>query len=293
MYADDATFIGSDRDLQRLAMTVGAIETRAECWYSANRLMLNRDKTQKIVFFTASDVGAGVADAALLGVVLDSKLCWSSHIEVVRRRLSSHIFLLRQIKRITTENIQLSVYFALIFLLRQIKRITTENIQLSVYFALIHSQLSYGVVLWGNSGAAVRLFRLQKRSVRIVAQLSYGVVLWGNSGAAVRLFRLQKRSVRIVAGAAPRESCRSYCSKYGIMILPCLYIYYTLLEIHRNITSYKTQADNHCYNTRYANNLRIPKLRLTKSIKNTTMYYPVNGEVYTTACSSSESRNSC
>ncbi|KAK9696088.1 hypothetical protein QE152_g32133 [Popillia japonica] len=127
-------------------MTVRAIETRAESWYSANRLMLNRDKTQKIVFSTASDVGAGVPDAALLGVVLDSKLCWSSHVEMVRRRLSSHIFLLRQIKRITT-----------------------ENVQLSVYFALIHSQLSYGVVLWGNSGAAVRLFRLQKRSVRIVA----------------------------------------------------------------------------------------------------------------------------
>ncbi|KAK9745125.1 hypothetical protein QE152_g7140 [Popillia japonica] len=179
--------------------------------------MLNRDKTQKIVFSIASDVGAGVLDATLLGVVLDSKLCWSSHVEMVRRRFSSHIFLLRQIKRITT-----------------------ENIQLSVYFALIHSQLSYGVVLWGNSGAAVRLFRLQKRSVRIVA------------------------------GAAPRESCRSYFSKYGIMTLPCLYIYYTLLEIHRYITSYKTQADNHCYNTRYANNLRIPKLRLTKSIKNTT-----------------------
>ncbi|KAK9737260.1 hypothetical protein QE152_g10870 [Popillia japonica] len=105
MYADDATFISSDRDLQRLAMTVRAIETRAESWYSANRLMLNRDKTQKIVFSTASDVGADVPDAALLktqkivfstasdvgadvpdaallGVVLDSKLCWSSLISV-------------------------------------------------------------------------------------------------------------------------------------------------------------------------------------------------------------------
>lgn len=52
------------------------------------------------------------------------------------------------------------------------------------------------------------------------------------------------------------------------MPIPSLYVYYSILQIHCNKSSFSTHADYHYYNTRSTNQLRTSKFRLTKSAKN-------------------------
>lgn len=52
------------------------------------------------------------------------------------------------------------------------------------------------------------------------------------------------------------------------MPLPCLYIYFTLLEIHKHSSKFKTQSDIHNHRTRSANLLRNTKFKLKKSENN-------------------------
>lgn len=189
MYADDATLLRSHNDINQLRLVIDETEMRAEAWFDANKLKLNHDKTQRITFSTVSGIREG-SSVTLLGIDLDGRLNWSDHVDRLCGRISSHVFLLRQMKRFSS-----------------------ENTLLTLYYALIHSRLSYGVVLWGNCSTAIRLFRLQKMSIRIIA------------------------------GAASREHCKPFFLKYGIMTLPCLYIYHSILYIHRNKLNYQLHSD--------------------------------------------------
>ncbi len=43
----------------------------------------------------------------------------------------------------------------------------------SLYYTLIHSNLIYGILVWGNSSAVSNLFTLQKRAIRIINHKKY------------------------------------------------------------------------------------------------------------------------
>jgi len=37
-----------------------------------------------------------------------------------------------------------------------------------VYFAYLHSILSYGIIFWGNQSYSDKIFKIQKRAIRII-----------------------------------------------------------------------------------------------------------------------------
>lgn len=213
-FADDTTLLSSANNLDTVYQLSIHSEQHAEKWFCANQLKLNQDKTQRLVFSSGNN-NLNADSATLLGVVLDDSLNWFCHVDLLSKKLSSVIFLLRNLKQLLTPQ-----------LLR------------TSYFSLFHSNISYALVLWGNSCHAIRIFRQQKQAVRILANVG------------------------------TREHCRPLFIKLGIMSLPCFFIYVTLCEIHKNIDSFLVNGDFHNYATRHNNVLRKPRFRLAKSEKN-------------------------
>ncbi|XP_039277657.1 uncharacterized protein LOC111050983 [Nilaparvata lugens] len=117
----------------------------ASDWFSANRFLLNEDKTQSIVFSLRNGNEYNFAPVKLLGFTLDRKLSWGEHIETVCARLSRVVFLLRGLKYSVPPH-----YLKM------------------CYFGFFQSVILYGLPLWGGATDVARVLRLQKRALRII-----------------------------------------------------------------------------------------------------------------------------
>ena len=214
LFADDTTLLCSERNISNLLQLSSNIEIQAKNWFTLNKLTLNEEKTQRLVISSNKNVSKG-EHVKLLGIYLDDNLTWVNHIEQLNKKLSSTIFLFRKLKCILEFD-------------------TLKN----TYFSLFHSRLCYAVILWGNSSHALKVFRQQKKAIRILVNVGF------------------------------TEHCQPIFIKLGIMPLPSLYIYYSLIEIHRGVSGLSTQQDYHDHNTRASGLLRLPRYRLTLSAKN-------------------------
>lgn len=144
LYADDATLLLRSSRIDELQlMEKNALEV-AELWFRCNNLKLNSAKTQSLIFSSNSKVGDG-GSVRLLGMELDGHLRWDAHVNILSKRLSSTLFLMRSISRYIT-----------------------SDMLLCTYYALFHSRLSYGIILWGGRAVAERVLLLQKKAIRIM-----------------------------------------------------------------------------------------------------------------------------
>jgi hypothetical protein len=64
--------------------------------------------------------------------------------------------------------------------------------------------------------------------------LSHGIIFWGLSSSSNKLFKLQKRVVRIMTGQGNRTSCRELFKKLEILPLKSQYIFSILLFVVNN-----------------------------------------------------------
>jgi hypothetical protein len=55
-------------------------------------------------------------------------------------------------------------YYALI----SIKPHMPQVVMKMVYYAYFHSGMSYGIIFWGNSTHSTKIFKIQKRAIRII-----------------------------------------------------------------------------------------------------------------------------
>lgn len=144
-----------------------------------------------------------------LGIHLDKRLTWKDQIDSVCSKVASGIFALRKLSKYCT-----------------------PQVQMMAYYGLIHPHLSYGITLWGGCA----------------------------NGNFERVFRLQKRAVRILAKLKCRESCREAFRELGVLTLPCLYILETALYC-RYKCSLTQGGDIHGYETRARDRLRTRQHR--------------------------------
>jgi hypothetical protein len=106
-----------------------------------------------------------------LGVVIDSKLTWNEHISEVANKLSRQIYLFRSLNQFVSNETLKCVYYAI---------------------------------------------------------MNYGIILWGHSSGCQRLFRLQKKVIRLLARAKKRDSCKPLFIQLKILSLSSLYVYRSL-----------------------------------------------------------------
>jgi hypothetical protein len=166
LYADDTNIFVSDSCLNN-ALSVATSEiTKLDKWFKANKLSLNIKKTTAMLF---SPIRKSVNKTPLnlpvnntnisftentkfLGVIIDNKLNWSSHIQYIASKISKTMGIL----------------------FRARDKLFTENL-VSLYNTLVLPYLTYCIVVWGYTYNKYRssLVKLQNKIVRIITFSKY------------------------------------------------------------------------------------------------------------------------
>ena len=84
--------------------------------------------------------------------------------------------------------------------------------------------------------------------------ISYGLPFWGNSPHSIKIFRMQKRIVRIMIGCKSRVSCRNLCIRLEILPLVSQYILLLMLFVVKNKNLYILNSDNQTKSRRQFSN---------------------------------------
>lgn len=151
LFADDTSLTHSHSDFNMLLTEAQNSLLSAQNWFTNNKLVLNKDKTETMVFSLRQHSELDNSHSVkFLGVLLDSKLTWEEHTVSVCKNISRKIFLLRNLRNCLSHS--------------------TLKI---AYHALIQSSLSYALLVWGHSAHASTVFSMQRKAVRVIAGLQY------------------------------------------------------------------------------------------------------------------------
>jgi hypothetical protein len=113
-------------------------------------MSLNTIKTYYINFTAKNKVERDIGDLGtiitttnytqFLGLTIEYSITWERHIDEVIQKL-----------------------YTTCYMIRNIKPVVSMNTLLSIYHSCFHSVMTYGLMFWGNSSHADRVFKLQKR----------------------------------------------------------------------------------------------------------------------------------
>lgn len=160
LYADDITVMIPCSDTNELENKLNTVLDNIINYLDCHNLTLNFKKTKLIQFKPYQKKSLQfnykykntpleqVNSATLLGIEIDTHLNWKQHLQKLAKKLSSFIY-------------------ALI----NLKKVTNFETALSAYYAYAHSRLTYGIILWGNCTDIQDIFVLQKKCVRILTNI--------------------------------------------------------------------------------------------------------------------------
>jgi len=220
LFADDTSIIITDSN--KWDFNINANHTFQDIypWFNVNLLTLNFNKTQYLEFRTKNYYNVNTqiqsdqkditnsTEIKFLGLIIDDTLSWKQHIEHVVNRMCTACYALRNIKCVVP--------------------IDTLRV---IYFAHIHSIMSYGVIFWGSSSHANKVFILQKRIIRITTNTK------------------------------PRDSCREVFKNMEIMTFS-VHIFINFIQINKHLFNCNNKI--YKYKTRNINNLHFPTVSLSK-----------------------------
>jgi hypothetical protein len=88
-----------------------------------------------------------VTPTKFLGMTIDNSLTWKTHLELLVNKFS-----------------------AAYYIMRSVEPHMSHSILITTYYSLLHSVMPYGIIFWGNSTHRSRIFKIQKRAVRIIME---------------------------------------------------------------------------------------------------------------------------
>ena len=159
-FTDDTTLLFTHRNLNYLRFSIESELLTIQDWFNANKLTLNMDKSSYLLYHNRKQpipnfkiVINGVEIprtkiAKFLGVWLDDKLKWDTHVNKLINKLKCGIGMLRRSKNL----------------------LSTKAKKL-LYFGQIHSDLNYSLCIWGimlESNLTKKLSRIQDIAVKLI-----------------------------------------------------------------------------------------------------------------------------
>ena len=234
LFADDTNLFITGNDIQEIVRIINEELVNIVDWLRANKLSLNIDKTNFILFRPKSrpvstlDIRIEgtqierVTEAKFLGVIIDKKLNWSKHITYIKHKISKSIGIIKKTRRLFD-----------------------TDTMLSLYNSFVYPYLSYCIHVWGMA------YDVHKKD--LVVQ--------------------QKRIVRIIAGAHPRDSSKPLFNRLKILEIDAIYAYNVSLFMYKYVHGmhppifhmYEMNADVHQYNTRQCSLFHIPLCSTNRS----------------------------
>lgn len=168
MFADDTNVFMSNNSLTELVDKLNAELEKVDKWFKANKLSLNLEKTNYILFCSKHKKALNhdykisvnidkqgitrVSSAKFLGVHIDELLCWKEHITDISKKIAKNIGIISRIRH---------------FLPR--------HILVNLYYSLIYPYLSYCNLTWASTyrSRLASLTTLQKRALRIICKAPF------------------------------------------------------------------------------------------------------------------------
>ena len=237
LFADDTSTVASHSNPSTLIKIVNQELVKLNNWFLCNRLHVNYDKTNYMIFRSRNrrvpnnllpvSIGENVIQRKdslqFLGVIIDEHLSWKNHITHISAKLSRSIGILSRLKYILP-----------------------FNVLKMLYNSIIVPHLNYCNVIWGHTFKSYleKLYLLQKRAIRIITKSDY---------------RLPAGPLFVKLGVLPVYEL--------IKFHTLLFMFKLQNENFPSIPSIKfiLNSDIHSYSTRQRNNLRLPRNRTTRA----------------------------
>ena len=143
LYADDSVMICNEKNIQNLKIASKEEFEKIENWLQLNKITLNYKKSNCVLFtnnntrnhndFCITTTNGTIDEnttVEYLGVIIDHKLTWENHIQLVVKKLC--------------------IVKGVLYKLRHHASLTALR---SVYYAFVYTHLQYGTISWGNTSA--------------------------------------------------------------------------------------------------------------------------------------------
>ena len=125
-FADDTTLLFSSSDIDYLNNILETEGNKVVSWLNANKLIINLSKTNGMLFSNKrSDPQIKVklndtdlvvqTETSFLGIIIDNKSTWKSHVKHISNKISKSIAILRILRFSFPKYILRMVYMSLIF----------------------------------------------------------------------------------------------------------------------------------------------------------------------------------
>ena len=159
LFADDTCLVYCDKNQRSLTEIINADLLKIPQWFKANKLTVNPAKSNIIIIppklnKPPATIG-GYLDSTFipqtltvnyLGITIDADLKLHNHILLLERKILRTIRILSKLL------------------------ILPKNALLKIYYALIHSQFTYGLIIWGSTFPSYlnKLQSLQSKAVKMI-----------------------------------------------------------------------------------------------------------------------------
>ena len=236
LFADDTSLFSSGKDLNKLIQITNQELSVIATWFKSNKLSLNLKNTKCIIFCARNKYYTKTTDIKIdnklieqvssitfLGVHIHENLDWKPHINSVSLKMSKSIGVINKIKSLIS-----------------------ATARRSLYCTLVLPYIQYCNIIWAKTYSTNlgKIFKLQKRMIRIIANVGF------RDHTKPLFFKLKLLTVYDI-NKYQTAAFLFRCINYPRTLPPIFQTYF----VHND--------EIHNYNTRTASKLHITQVRTT------------------------------